>query len=55
MTALELAGVAIAAIAIGGLAIIGIELWTERGKPAHNHAEGERADECPRCSWRPRS
>lgn len=49
MTLLEMFGVV--ALVIGGLGFVTLayDWWTERGKPPHNHREGEATLDCPRC------
>lgn len=49
MTPLEGIGLVLLLIGGGGLGILLYDAFTEYGKPAHNHPEGQGGYDCPRC------
>lgn len=51
-TPLELLGIVLLGSGLLGFAALGVELWRERGKPGHDHEEGEPTPDgrpCARC------
>lgn len=54
MTLIEAAGGVLLVVSGIGFAVLGVELWRERGLPAHTHEEGSSRTydgrPCPRCT-----
>lgn len=50
MTPVEILGAVALLVGLGGLALVGRDLWRERNLPGHDHPEGEGGIGCLRCA-----